>query len=68
MLLTVAISLIDNGNLNVKVRQVGVVDVRLGAHAGRVSLAQIEQIDSSRQACIAAAENEDTHSVGCVRE
>lgn len=44
------------------------VDVRLGAHAGRVSLAQIEQIDSSREACIAAAENEDTHSVGCFGE
>lgn len=46
--LTVAISLIDDGDIDVEARKIRMVDVWLRIHARRVSLAQIKQVDSGR--------------------
>lgn len=46
--LTVAIPLIDNSDIDVEARKIRMADVWLRVHAGRVSLAQIKQVDSSR--------------------
>lgn len=62
--LTVTITLIDNGNLNIEPRHVRMVDVGLPALSRRQSACEIQEIRCSSETSIAATRNQDADGVG----
>ena len=59
LILTETIALIGNGDLEVNVRQAGVMDIRLMSQTRGHALAQVKQIEGGGETGIATAGNKD---------
>ena len=62
--LTESVSLVGDGDLDGHLLEVGDVGVRLTSHARARTRGQIQQIQGSREAGIAATSNENAHWCG----